>query len=195
MRLTLVVIGKDQESTARFDTSYVDCDLRLIANTKNRALSAIANEQIATSERVFGLVHADTVFRKHALEAFATDAENGHVCGIVGRAQTGEYRWCFKPYGYAEGIVRGPGLVCTLDGCSVFFRRDTGLRFDEITFNGLHCHVEDLCMQANARSISVIVSSADATHASQLPSPAWQAQYMPYRAKLNQKWGRQVVTT
>jgi metal-sulfur cluster biosynthetic enzyme len=78
----------------------------------------------------------------------------------------------------------------------VFFRRDIGLRFDESTFTSFHCHVEDLCMQAKQRGMPVIVPFADATHASEMPSPAWRADYMTYRARLASKWrGFRFVTT
>ncbi len=195
--LTLVVIGKDQAALESFDRSHVDSgDLRLIANTAGRALAAIANEEMQTSRPLFGLVHADAVFGRGALEAFVADARAGAVCGIVGRDADGCYRWCYHRPEFAEGIVRGAGPVVTLDGCAVFFRMGRGLSFDAETFDSYHCHAEDLCMQAHARGIPVLVSSAAATHASQLPTAQWRAAYAPYRERLERKWqGHQVMTT
>jgi hypothetical protein len=205
--LTLVVIGKDTDALIAFDQLHptlgytgMKVDIRYRANLTNRPLAAIANDEMTTSAPVFGLVHADTKFREGALEAFVECAEAGNVCGIVGRTPT-KYRWCHKPTGFDDGVLTiGPGPVCTLDSCSCFFRPDLGLRFDAETFDSFHCHVEDLCMQANERGIPVVVPSADATHLAPNPTQEWHAVYLPYRERLAVKWanrGRawQVVTT
>lgn len=196
MNLTLVVVGKDQTSCAAFRVASVTdgATLELVDNRNNLPLSVIGNLYLNKAHGVVGVVHADTIFHDGALESFCADAKSGKVCGIVGRDYGGLYRWCFVE---EDGPITGkPGRVCTLDSCSVFLRTDLGLRFDEKTFDSFHCHVEDICMQANERKIPVVVSRANATHASQIPSPAWTAHYQPYRAKLQAKWaGRQLWTT
>jgi hypothetical protein len=187
--LTLLVIAKEPGSFANFSVHCGACDIRLMVNVHQDPLSLIANRELRIKpRRVFGLVHADTIFRAGALEAFVAAAERGEVCGIVGRTLDGFYRWCFKEPGFEGDRVRGPGLVSTLDGCSIFFRTDLGLAFDAQTFDSFHCHVEDLCLQASQKGIDVTVPHADATHASELPSPAWRDQHGIYRRRLAQKW-------
>jgi hypothetical protein len=174
---------------------------------------------------VFGLCHADAVFGPGALDAFVAEAMRGAVCGIVGIDLAGLYRCSFESrrdsWWQGEGAGRGwahenenglvhsrprwppsriltggPGEVSTLDGMAVFFRRDLGLRFDEETFTGYHCHVEDLCLQAHSRGIPVTVPAADAHHRNHIQSQAFLADYRRYRAKLAAKWaGTEFRTT
>ena len=90
--------------------------------------------------------------------------------------------------------VRWP--VSCLDGCSVFFHRDLGLRFDEATFDGFHCHVEDLCLQAHARGIPVVVPSLKADHVGRNKDMVtWMADYRKYKERLTEKWKGIVFAT
>jgi hypothetical protein len=92
-----------------------------------------------------------------------------------------------------------PGPVSVLDDCSVFFRRDSGLTVDAVTFKAWSAHVPDLCLQAHARGIPVVVPAADASHKGtryfrdyQQHNAHWEIQV----AKLRAKWPDvQVVTT
>jgi GT2 family glycosyltransferase len=196
------------------------------ANDAGLALSRIGNEMLDRCKSlVFGLCHADAVFGPGALDAFVAEAMRGAVCGIVGIDLAGLYRCSFESrrdsWWQGEGAGRGwahenenglvhsrprwppsriltggPGEVSTLDGMAVFFRRDLGLRFDEETFTGYHCHVEDLCLQAHSRGIPVTVPAADAHHRNHIQSQAFLADYRRYRAKLAAKWaGTEVRTT
>ena len=186
MTVTLVVVGTNSDAFHTFSHIRQGVDIRLVVNDSRRALAAIGNEQLLTSAEVFGLVHADTVFRTGALEAFCAEATKGHVCGIVGRSVGGEYRWCHN----------NPGEVCTLDSCGVFFPTLSGLRFDANRFDSFHCYVEDLCMQARQIGMKVTVPHAAASHVPNFPSSEWSAQYAFYRNRLVQKWaGFQLWTT
>ena len=51
----------------------------------------------------------------------------------------------------------------------MFFRRDSGLWFDAVNFDGFHMHVEDLCMQAHAKGIPVLVPPASASTSCSTP--------------------------
>jgi hypothetical protein len=187
--LTLVVVGKDWDSLRGFDLSNVDCaELVLLANAPIRPMAEIGNYYLQRAKTaVLGLVHADTVFRAGGLAAIAGAAALGAVCGIVGVTESPSfYRWCYEK----------PGSVETLDSCSVFLRRDLGLWFDAETFDGLHCHVEDICMSAHAQGTPVIVPFAQATHCGKSGNNApWRAQYQIYRDRLTTKWDRAIVTT
>lgn len=189
--LTLVVVGKDVQEAAAFDLTHVDVgELFLIGNEEGKSLSSIGNRHAETCRTaVLGLVHADCIFGAGALDTFTRAALEGSVCGIVGVSIGYEYRWC----------SRNSGIVSTLDSCSVFFRLDSGLRFDEDTFDSFHCHVEDLCLQASQKGIHVIVPSAAAEHngnAWRTIRDVWMPQYEIYRARLGRKWtGTDFITT
>lgn len=179
--LTLVVIGKDPETLGAFDPPEDATHVVWIANTGHRSLSALANHHLGLCQReVFGLCHADVIFGPGSIAAFTEEAMRGAVCGIVGADIEGNYHCSYN--GTAGGEIS------TLDGMAVFFRRDLGLRFDECTFDGMHCHVEDLCLQAHARNIPVTVPKADAHHRNHAQSASWARDYWQYRAKLEAKW-------
>jgi hypothetical protein len=196
--LTLVYVAKDQAGLDAFDLTHMTgAEVIGWANDAGLALSRICNEMLARLRRsdrcnspVFGFCHADAVFGPGALDAFVAEAMRGAVCGIVGIDLAGLYRCSF------ESRRDGPGEVSTLDGMAVFFRRDLGLRFDAETFDGYHCHVEDLCLQAHSRGIPVTVPAADAHHRNHIQSQAFLADYRRYRAKLAEKWkGTEFRTT
>lgn len=188
--LTLVVVAKNSADLAQFDRTHVaGCELVLVANDSRTALSRIGNRYLASARTpVLGLVHADCWFGPGALAAFTATAMAGNVCGIVGVSLPDlVYQWS----------CRNPGSVSTLDSCSVFFRRDAWLRFDEVRFDSLHLHVEDLCLQAEERGIPVVVPAADANHrGSTSNGDIWLAEYRRYRERLCLKWAhRQFATT
>ena len=211
--LTLVVVGKDMEAIRRFDASHVEgVSLALLANTLGEPLSKIANNWLDNCDTpVFGLCHADVIFGAGALQEFAAAAMLGQLCGIVGRDLKGVYRCSYNRAAaekswWCEGVLTGgPGIVSTLNGMAVFMRRDLGelhaasglpLRFDEETFDGFHCHVEDLCLQAAALGISVVVPSADAHHRNHKQTGSFLQDYRMYRARLEAKWkGTEFATT
>jgi len=192
-QLKLVVVGKNQEDCYRFvqnDNFHTLGHLvALEANRTGRAIAAIGNYHLSRENfEVFGLCHADTIFQNGALETFLDTAAAGRVCGMVGRDLHGNYVWSKN--------IGDPVDVSTLDCCSVFFRRDSGLRFDEQTFDGFHCYVEDLCLQAHAKGIPVVVPPAKASHLEESTrNPEWQAQYKVYRKRLADKWAGTVFQT
>lgn len=189
--LALVVVAATQADLDRFDRSHIgDATLIAIVNTARESLARIGNRYLASVRSpVLGLVHADTTFGPGALAALTAAAERGAVAGLVGRDVEGVYRWSAK----------NPGAVSTLDACSVFLRRDSGLRFDEQTFDGLHCHVPDLCLQAQQAGIPVVVPAADAAHRGTKGTPTWPAwyrEYEGYQERLLAKWqGVRFMTT
>jgi hypothetical protein len=194
-QLTIAVVGKNAEELCAFST--LDTEMAVViarlANTDGESLASIGNRFLdAAWTPVFGLLHADVHLGSGALEIFTAVALQGFVTGIVGIDLDRHYRWCHGkelqvlPNGAIEDV---PGPVSTLDSCAVFFRRESGLRFDERLFDGFHCHVEDLCLQAQARGIPVMVPPAEATHAALSTLDLdWQAQYKVYRRRLDLKW-------
>lgn len=181
-----MIVGTDAEAFRMIGHDYPDCDVRRIINADQKSLAAIGNYHITSSRQVFGIAHADTVFRAGSLESFCSIALNGSICGIVGRSMDGEYRWCHN----------NPGEVSTLDSCCVFFPRNSGLHFDEVTFDSFHCYAEDLCLEGRKRGMKVLVPKAAATHAPNFPSPVWVESYNIYRRRLSDKWaGVQFKTT
>ncbi len=212
--LTLVVVGADEASARAFDKTHCgEARVIVVTNHRQQALSVIGNwhldpsrsatqrEISITHHPIFGLCHADTWFGPGALDAFVACAGEGNVCGVVGMnpdlkedspgrnpgATKQNQRW---------GEVwsnQNPGPVSTLDSASVFFRRDSGLRFDSVNFDGMHLHVEDLCLQASQlKGMPVVVPAANATHGG---NPAlqdwndwWHADYRRYFEKFRTKW-------
>ena len=193
--LFLVVVGKDNADVLAFDQRSMagNVDVRFKANLAGEPLSKIANWYLDLSVApVFGLCHADACFGPGALEAFTAEAMRGAVCGIVGVDLAGVYHCSYNSdrdrWWKGDMRIAEPGQVSTLDCMAVFFRRDLGLRFDEDIFDGLHCHVEDLCLQAHARGIPVTVPAADAHHRNHKQAPEFLADYRKYRSRLAQKW-------
>lgn len=191
MKLTLLAIGKDEASLKSFDQANIeDVRLVLVANIKHQPLSMIANRYLMYSQDVFGLCHANAWFGPGSLEIFTQTAMEGKVCGIVGRSLSGEYHWCHT----------NPGKVSTLDGCSIFFPVRYQLQFDDKLFDGFHCHVPDLCLQAQEIGVETVVPAADATHLDSDHTPSegevWIKDYWRYREILGNKWkGKQFFTT
>lgn len=186
MNLTLVVVGADAKSLDRFAMVEQPDKLIMMANLKKRSIASIANARLAVCDtEVFGIVHADTYFGQGALKAFADAAAIGAVSGIVGVTPVREYVWC----------MQNPGPAHTLDCCSVFFRPDSGLAFDERTFDGFHCYVEDLCMLARSRGLDIVVPAADANHSGVSTGRTdWQEQFRMYRKRLFEKWPGAMTT-
>jgi len=178
------VVGADASDFAGFEYGAEAGTVQVVkvANVYRSSQAAIGNRHIQASESpVFGLCHADCSFGPGALAEFTRVALEGQVCGIVGIDRHRNYRWAKD--------VNEITPISTLDSCSVFFRRDSGLRFDDAIFDGLHCHVEDLCLQAQAKGITVSVPKAQASHAGQSTfNPAWRAEYEIYRTRLAEKW-------
>jgi cephalosporin hydroxylase len=191
--LCLVVCGSSHEKIKAFlsrspDAIYEVDDLRLIVTTDKRfgGLGSVGNAQLASTRcDVFGMCHADCVFEQGSLKAFAAAAAKVAVTGLVGRSLDGAYVWSKDR---SEGP---PAPVSTLNSCSVFFRKDSSLKFDPETFDSYHCIVEDLCCLAQSLGIPVIVPAAKANHLSDNWSnnhDAWMKQYWPYLQKLAEKW-------
>ena len=82
-----------------------------------------------------------------------------------------------------------PCPVSTLDSSCIFFPTNLALRFDEQTFDGFHLHGEDICLQAHAKGIPVLVPAANAWHACpDVNGPNWGAERDRYKLKLDAKW-------
>lgn len=196
--LTLVVVGQDEQSLGTFDFLPILPEISVLVLVNNRGRTwgygEIGNRYLEScATRVLGIVHADTQFWPGSLTAFCQAAERGMVAGIVGRTVEGAYRWC-------NGSEAGPGSVSTLDGSALFVRPDVGVRFDTEAFPGLHCCVEDFCLQAAARGVGVVVPGARASHVGAqghgADNAAWQREYWSFRERLQQKWsGVRFMTT
>jgi hypothetical protein len=191
VQLTLVAIGKNEDSFKVFDRAHIgDCELVFVANINHEPLATIANRYLQNSRDVFGLCHNNAWFGPGSLEIFTKIAMEGKVCGIVGKSLDGVYHWCHA----------NPGKVSTLDGCSIFFPIRCNLRFDGVLFNGFHCHVPDLCLQAQKIGMEVIVPAADASHKDSdhtlSEREVWHRDFWRYHALLANKWkGMRFETT
>lgn len=181
--LYLLVIGQDEAECAIFDGKDADCELHVVTNSEDRSIAVVANEHLKKCSRtVFGLIHPDVSFESGALDAFHAAALAGQVCGLVGRGLDGMYYWCHQ----------NPGKVSTLDDCSVFFRADSCLTFDEQLCGSFYCYVTDLCLQAQKRDIPVVVPAAKANHVGKrffTDYGARQAGWNECLDRLRKKWG------
>ncbi len=209
--LTLVVVAKNDEDMAGFDTAAHVRGFVGVVNSSRRSLASIGNSLLDKSyARVFGLCHADMEFGPGSVQAFYDCAIQGAVCGACGRnmryadAQPGlpgcsSYVWSkdlSKPSarqlaaGYAIECRHVPSYpVSTLDSSCIFFPTNLGLRFDEQSFDGFHLHGEDICLQAHAKGIPVLVPAANAWHACpDVNGPNWGAERDRYKVRLDAKW-------
>lgn len=183
--LHLIIVAATEAEAAEFSRPRLEEGIyscSVIINSTKQPLAAIGNTAIRCSQaEVIGLCHADTSFEPGALSTFTETARAGQVTGIVGIDMDRHYHWSKDTLATVE--------VSTLDSCSVFFRRDCGLRFDQATFRGFHCHVEDFCLQAHKAGIPVVVPQALASHiGGRTLLPAWQAEYREYWQALARKW-------
>jgi hypothetical protein len=201
--LTLVVVGLDEANMRRFDLTHCGAaETILVINYGNVALSEIGNHALlCRCLPIVGLCHADTYFGPGALDAFAECAGQGNVCGVVGMNPELKEDSPGRNPGATKANPRwgevwsnqNPGPVSTLDSASVFFRRDSGLRFDSVNFDGMHLHVEDLCLQASQlKGMPVVVPAANASHGGnpelQNWEDWWHADYRRYYERFRTKW-------
>jgi hypothetical protein len=187
--LTLLVVGYDEANMRRFDLTHCGAaETLLVINYRNIGLAALANFYLRNiSREIFGICHADSYFGPGALDKFCEVAGQGAVCGLVGFSLNAVHE---EQKGYVWSRIN-PQPVDTLDSASCFFPISSGLRFDAQTFDGFHCHVEDLCLQAHALEIPVIVPPADASHGggpNQDWLDQWHEDYRGYKRKLLGKW-------
>ncbi len=190
MKLTVVVVGKSREELAlnSLATHAAVDELVLLANPQGcfGGLGRIGNAALTGARGdVVGLVHADTSFGPGTLGALAETAlRERALTGIVGATVTGERVW-------GRDVSR-PVLVSTLDSCCVFVPRAHAphLCFDENRFDGFHCCVEDLCLQAASRhALSVLVVPGEADHlGSSWNDAQWKSDWARYRQRLDEKW-------
>jgi hypothetical protein len=192
--VAVLVLGKSDQEIADFETRspcvHDEARIVLVANPNKirGGYATIANPFIgAATEEIVGVVHADTTFAPGTITTLAAVAAEGRVVGMVGAGPNGGEVWG----------KHGGGPVSTVDSCSVFFQRATGLRFDGATFDDFHCCVEDLCLQAIARGMSCYVPPVQADHIGYIDRPSnWIPNYRHYRNLLSQKWvGRRFFTT
>jgi hypothetical protein len=116
----------------------------------------------SASGNVVGLVHADTTFGPGDLPRLAETANEGKVCGMVGRSTLDDVGICS---GYVWGKdIQSETSVSTLDGCSIFLPRGIGCRFDDKTFDGFHCVVEDFCLAVEDLGIPVVVPKLESAN-------------------------------
>lgn len=191
--LSLLVIASDEQNARRFDFSHVAAaETHLIINYAQEPLAKIANRFLLDcNARVFGLCHADVYFGPGALDTICqTCIEENAVCGIVGFSMEAVDRKAPKG-GYVFG-QENPGPVETLDSASCFFPvLDNALGFDDQTFDGFHCHVEDLCLSALSKGMKVLVPGCDVKHLSSDRNDwmdSWHEDFRRYKAKLESKW-------
>lgn len=105
--------------------------------------------------------------------------------GTVGRSWQGAYVWGHE--------VAAPTEVCTVDACCIVIDTRHRMSFDEQTFDGLHCYVEDYCMQCHSAGLGVFVIPSQLEHASATfarEGSRWGA-YPKYRNRLARKWRRE----
>lgn len=200
MSLSLLVTSKDTRGLREFlsaNHACLDSVKELVLMDASGLGQAYIGNQF--SKRAFhdviGLVHSDCVFKEGDLEALAQAARAGNVAGLVGaRLLEPHEDWRVK-FVWGKDILKETP-VSTLDGCSVFFRKDIPITFDP-TFEGFHLVVEDFCLQATLQGIPIVVPAVNALHLEQSTrNPEWQKEYARWRDKLMRKWsGARFETT
>lgn len=198
---TLTVVTKNDaevETWKSIDTSCVN-DLRILRNAGGPGYGVVGQfyldvHRAAHGNRgIYGIVHGDTYFEPGALERFAKVAREGNCAGIVGVTLDHHYVWCKadrEPEWHNEGttVRYGGGEVCCFDGCGIFFPVLDGFDFDPFTFDGHHCVVEDMCLNARLRGMKLIVPDAEGDHRASRASPEWYKSFVIERKKLLKKY-------
>jgi hypothetical protein len=138
-----------------------------------------------TAARWVLFVHPDVAFSGEAIQSMMRVFEETGSVGVVGLVGTDGKRQVFS-HGIKE-VTR----VISLDSCAAMIDRESGLRFDSKTFDGLHLYVEDLCFLARANGLtSVVVPVDNFFHASvsfKRHGSSW-GNYRNYRKRLTDKW-------
>ena len=196
MTLSLLVMARDAAGIKEFlsanpgSLGQID-ELRLVITTDARfgGQASLSNRFKASAlGQVCGIVHADTTFPGDSLSAFMKTALEGKVAGIVG-AREGPPDMTSEEKNVWGNSIAQETLVSTIDCCSIFFRKDIPLSFDEMHFPTWHCVNEDFCLQAHEVGIPVVIPPTPSTHVGQSTfQPAWQTEYWAYRQFLAGKW-------
>ena len=173
-----------EESVAK---SLGDCSCRIISveNKNNNLFSSAAAAYNSVLEKspeaeVFVFCHQDIIFLNNALSNIYSRCieEPYTLFGAAGVKNTGhrggtgriissmaliKEGWNYKSL--EKGTTQ---YVFTLDECLICASKAlfSQIRFDELTCNGWHLYAADLCMQCQARGLSVKVLDADIVHLS-----------------------------
>jgi len=202
--LSLLVVAYDEANARQFDWSHVGAaETHLVINYRKIPLSTLGNyflDHRRPECDLFGIVHADTWIGPGCLDILCKCASQGSVAGLVGfslvQAEANKehkgHVWSWINGRRFDLLDIKPCLVSTLDSASCFFAIASGLRFDEKTFDGFHCHVEDLCLQAQSRGMPVVVPQCSASHTGNQKLQNWN-DYLHqdrrrYTEKLAAKW-------
>lgn len=201
--LSLLVMAKDAAGLAEFVRANgpalgeVD-ELRLLITTNARfgGQARLSNllKRSAVGQ-VCGVVHADTVFQPGDFQVFVRTAMAGKVCGLAGATNGPEGRSAEQKIVWGKSVALETP-VSTLDCCSIFFRTDVPVEFDE-KFSTWHCVNEDFCLSAAKVGFEVVVPPVRTDHRGESTfTAAWQAEYHEYRQILCDKWaGTSFATT
>jgi hypothetical protein len=173
-----------------------DAPVRFLLDNQDNAISRNLAQLYNTLARLDGppiriFTHADVRFPADFARRIASvvvELERRGVgwgaLGTVGRSWQGDYVWGHD--------LREPVEVCTVDACCAVIDTRHRMSFDEHTFDGFHCHVEDYCLQSHAaeRGVFVIPSELDHIGATYAHEGSQWGQYSKYRKRLERKWRR-----
>jgi hypothetical protein len=148
------------------------------------------------------LTHQDVTFSPNLLERISSTIDflkdDFGAIGMVGVDSERNYRWS------TEGNIYE---LDTLDCCFLVVKKDSPVKFDELTFNDFHLYVEDYCAQQKKLgkkiyTIDIFSREDDPQKKYQLEEnsflnhhsftlsklgPAW-GRYMEFRRILEEKW-------
>jgi hypothetical protein len=194
--LSLLVMAKDAAGIAEFlkanGPSLGEVDELRLAITTNARFGGQAHLSNVLKRsalgRVCGVVHADTVFQPGAFRILTMTAMEEKVCGLVGASEGPEDRPVEQKIVWGKNLSLET-LVSTVDGCSIFFRTDIPVEFDEQRFGSWHCVNEDFCLSAAKVGLQIVIPPVRAAHRGESTfQPEWQAKYRECRRILDEKW-------
>lgn len=197
-RISFASVVHDREAASRHLLASLEA---LEAPAPAFLLSNAANELGTSLARLYNVlkrldgpvlrafVHPDVTFAPDfpdRIEAAVASLERRGATwgalGVVGRGWDGAYVWCHE--------LAEPAEVCTVDSCLLVTRTDLGIDFDEGRFDGLHCVVEDYCLQCHDAGLGVWVIPAAAVHHGSTyaaEGSRWGG-YHRDRRRLHRKW-------
>jgi hypothetical protein len=161
-----------------------------LARYYNRVLDSARHDRIL-------FCHPDIEFPPGALSQMCGLFDARLRCGavgVVGISLGGRCLW--------SGSYCKPKQVSTLDSCAIMVDRRQGFRFDEQTFDGFHCVVEDYCLQVEDQGYgSYVAAPFPCAHwgATLLENAgrceAWMSDFLEYSQRLERKWPRRLYCT
>jgi hypothetical protein len=183
------------EQVAKPAILKIDPQARILVRHSQSSIHAAYNSILMEAESLDGieglvLLHDDTVIEDPDIEGKLREVFADPAVGIIGVVGGGPHPrmqwWEGERHGYVrdnqQGILDfGGGVhdVHTVDGLFIALSRSAlRLRFDEDRYHGFHGYDAEICAQARAAGLRVVVAQVDVYHDNK--ANAWYSDKLSY---------------